>query len=258
MGDIGARWRRIYSNEWHAAELQGLTDSDKVVYFYLRTGPQSTSVGVFRVSTAVAVEDIGGDLNPVQFEERLSRVCEAFGWRFDVPTRVLWIQTWFDDNPPQSPNVCKSWAKLLVNLPDSDIKFEAAAAILRALKDMPQAFREAFGSLPKDYRKSKAKPQSQPQSQPESNQGAGDSGKQRTGKQRTGALRAGAVNEGDDERLRIARRAVRLCSNGDLESMIDHFHHVRLLEGKNGKSDDWKRADIIDALNIAIAERTTR
>ena len=45
---------------------------------------------------------------------------------------MLWMPNWIHENPPQSPNVCVSWRKLLVNLPDSDLKFEAADAIVVA------------------------------------------------------------------------------------------------------------------------------
>lgn len=72
MSDVG-RWRRIYSNEWHGGAFQGLSDAERVIYFYCRTGPQSTSVGVYRISTAVAVEDIG-NLTAVDFDYRLSTV----------------------------------------------------------------------------------------------------------------------------------------------------------------------------------------
>jgi len=181
----GGRWRRIYSNEWHAAAFHGLTDAERVVYFYCRTGPQSTSVGIYRISSAVAVEDIG-NLTAVEFDHRFSTVCEAFGWRFDSATRVLWIPNWISENPPQSPNVCLSWRRLLGNLPDCDLKFEAAHVIFRSLKDLPKGFAEKFGSLPKDWSQTKASPKPLHHV----NQGIRDSGIQGSGKQRTGALRA--------------------------------------------------------------------
>ena len=133
MNDHTAVWRRIYSNEWHQQTFQSLSDQERVVYFYARTGPQSRSTGIFRMSTAMAVEDIG-NLTSIEFDHRLSVVCDAFTWRFDAGTRVLWIPTWLEENPPQSPNVCVAWRKLIVDLPDCDLKFEAAAAIVAYLK----------------------------------------------------------------------------------------------------------------------------
>ena len=91
MSDNG-RWRRFYSLWWYLEAFHSLNDAERVVFVYCLTGPQSTGVGISRMSTALAVEDIG-NLTAVDFDYRLGRVCEAFGWRFDNATRVLWIAT---------------------------------------------------------------------------------------------------------------------------------------------------------------------
>jgi hypothetical protein len=39
----GARWRRIQCLEWYESAFQSLDDSERVVYFYAKTSPQSTS-----------------------------------------------------------------------------------------------------------------------------------------------------------------------------------------------------------------------
>jgi hypothetical protein len=95
-----------------------------------------------------------------------------------------------------------------------------------------------------------------PKAKPESNQGTGDSGIQRSGKKRTGALRAVAMREGDDPMLQIARQTVKFFDESmGIDKLVDHFHHLR--RGQNGNTDDWKRADIITRLNVAIAEKRT-
>ena len=94
------RYRRLYANQWHDPALRRLNDAGRVVRLYVGAGPQTTSVGCFRLSTAVAVEDLGG--TPEAFEERLEVVCAAFGWEWDPVARVVWIPDWFDWNPPAS------------------------------------------------------------------------------------------------------------------------------------------------------------
>ena len=159
----------------------------------------------------------------------------------------MWIPEWVGENPPQSPNVAKSWRKLLANLPDCALKLEAVDAIFRALKAFPQAFVEAFGNLPKDIRISKAKPKSLT----ESYQGTGSRGAEDSEKQRTGALRAVAMNGASAEWLGIARDVVARYGhlNLDTEGLIDHFYY----HGKP-KAETAKRADVITALNVAISE----
>src|SRR5262245_20555462 len=128
MSDDGRRWRRVYSHVWWAAHFQQLTHAERDVYFYCRTGPQSTSVGVYRLSTAQAVEDIG-IITAAEFDACFDVVCRAFTWRFDPVTRVLFMPDWFDDNNPQSPNVCVAWRKLLANVPECALKRDAVDVI---------------------------------------------------------------------------------------------------------------------------------
>jgi len=103
-----ARYRRIYANDWYA--MRALSDSCRLVRLYASAGPQTTSVGCYRLSTAVAIEDLGGTAE--LFEERLQAVCDHFGWAWDPIARVLWITDWFEHNPPANPNVVQAWAKL--------------------------------------------------------------------------------------------------------------------------------------------------
>jgi hypothetical protein len=263
MNDLlAARWRRVYSVEWHQGPFQRLSDQERVIYFYARTGPQSTSVGIYRMSTALAVEDLGS-VTPVEFDSRLDAVCSAFGWRFDSGTRVLWMPAWIDENPPQSPNVCKSWRKLLANLPECDLKYEAEDAILRYLAERlvvrnREAFLEQFGkpfertagSLPKAFRKNGA----QPKAQPKADQGAGDSGNQGSGSREQARSRARAVEklaEISPAVIGLARQAVVFHNpSASLEELYDVMSSINLAKGNS----QLIRSEAIAALNVAIAE----
>ncbi len=79
------------------------------------------------------------------FLKRLDRVVGAFGWKWDSAAKVLWIPDWLEDNKPQSPNVCKSWRRLLGDVPDCELKLEAIVAIKVFLKDFEEGFAKAFG-----------------------------------------------------------------------------------------------------------------
>ena len=70
-------------------------------------------------------------------------------------------------------------------------------------------------------------------------------------------MRAAAEN-GRHSNLSIARRAVRLTDrDGDIEAILDTFHHIRRNETNEKETDAWKRADIIGVLNITISEKRT-
>jgi len=163
----GARYRKIYDAEWHAPAFRALENGAQVVRLYVSAGPQTTSCGCFRLSTAVAVEDLGGTSE--EFERHLTAVREAYGWPWDASSRVIWISNWFDINPPASPNVVASWAKLMKNVPDCDVKRQAIASIGHSLKSLSAPFREPWADLPKTFPRS----ESEPQNRPQTNQGAG-------------------------------------------------------------------------------------
>jgi hypothetical protein len=152
------RYRRLYANEWHDPAFRALDDDgSRVVRLYVTAGPQTTSVGCFRLSPAVAVEDLGG--SPEDFERRLSVVCEAFSWAWDPLARVIWIRNSFDLNPPASPNVVHSWAKLITNVPDCAVKTQAIISISKSLKDLPATFRAPWRDLLKVFPVSESQPQ---------------------------------------------------------------------------------------------------
>lgn len=139
-----SRWRRVYSQWWLQASVQGLDDGERATALYLLTGPQSTSVGCYRLSTAQAVEDLG-NVGADEFNRRRDRVCQAFGWEFDHPTRVLWIPEWIYENPVQSIQVVIGWRKLLSNVPDCAVKARAIEAIHAfLLANAPEKFYAPF------------------------------------------------------------------------------------------------------------------
>lgn len=209
------RYRRLYTHEWHDPAFRLLNDGARVVRLYITAGPQTTSCGCFRLSTAIAVEDLGGTSEA--FEERLLKVCEAFNYAWDPVARVIWLRDWFDLNPPASPNVVASWAKLLRNVPDCQVKFEAIATIARALKNLPQSFREPFADLSKSF----PKPEIQSEVRPETYQGSGNR-EQRSGK--TGNRLAHDENV-PDAVIRLAHRTITEHGRGTSDQLVDALQY---------------------------------
>jgi hypothetical protein len=246
----------VYVNEWHHPDFRRLNAAARVVRLYVTAGPQTTSVGCFRLSTALAVEDLGGTSE--EFEELLETVCETFGWAWDPLARVVWIRDWFEANSPASPNVVASWAKLLRNVPACAVRDEAVASITASLKNLTPAYREPWTDLSKSFRRSEVRPEVQP----ETNQRAGSRGSEIRGEREQAALRAGAVEKTakttngstlDDRMLKIAHEALKFGDpNGPIDALVDTFHSCK---HGSGIETDIKRADVIAVLNVAIAER---
>jgi hypothetical protein len=140
---VEGRYRRLRPRWWTDATTQSLSNDQKLVSLYLRTGPQTNAVGLYRLSPGAAAEDLGMD--PGEFRRQLDIVCRVEGWNFDAIARVLWIPSWPAENVPQSPNVAKSWRSQLDEVPNCAIKATAASAIRAFLAERGQAFLKAFG-----------------------------------------------------------------------------------------------------------------
>jgi hypothetical protein len=202
------------------------------------------------------VEDLR-NLTAFEFDARLMAVCDRYGWRLDGVTRVLWIPDWLEKNPPQSPNVVTSWTKLLGNVPECDLKFEAIAAMGDYLKSFKPSFREPFESYRQRLSKGSRKPQSKPEPQSLSHQGSGirDPRSENKG---TGARRADGsdgkralrvVGDVDERWVSIAGKAEPYTNpDADDDVRVSVFHQVRRTEGI---TEEPSRTTVLDAFKAA-------
>lgn len=254
-----ARYKRVYANDWHDPRFRRLNDGARVVRFYVAAGPQTTSCGCFRLSTALAVEDLGG--TPEAFEDLLATVCEAYEWAWNPLSRVVWIRDWFENNPPASPNVVASWAKLLRNVPPCDVRDEAVASIAASLKNLTPPYREPWAELSKSFRRTEVRPEVQP----ETNQVSGirDSGIQGNREQARVARKAATNGKTttktgltpDGRMLKFARQALELGDpNGDRRLLVDTFYSCK---NASGVREDVHPDDAMAYVNLALAERRT-
>ena len=250
ISDVG-RWRRVQSRSWIEEPMRYLSDSERVVRLYCTTGPQSTSVGCFHLSPAVAVEHLG-NVTMREFLRRLDRVVESSGWKWDAAAKVLWIPEWLKENEPQSPNVCKSWRRLLADVPDCELKLEAVVAIKVFLKAFAEGFQQAFGDLqvrlPATFPKSSRKT-SRIQGVRSTDHGSrsGEHGAALRGVD-TSPLSATNGKAASEELLPIARTVLKLTNpDSSIEHLTDAFLNYRHV--------DVPKTEIVKAINTALAER---
>jgi hypothetical protein len=137
------RYRRIQTRLWCDPRFAGLAEGEKLLACYLISGPQTTNLGLCRLSPAAAAEDLR--ITAPTFRRRFATVCHALGWRFDADTRTLWIPSWPSENAPSNPNVVRAWRAAFDEIPDSPLKAEAGAAIHAFLQAKGEPFSKAFG-----------------------------------------------------------------------------------------------------------------
>jgi hypothetical protein len=137
MNDAG-RYRKVFTSLWLQPCFLALTDAEKVLVFYLLTGPQTNRIGCYRLSPNMAAEDLGMPVNGLR--NRLRRVTEAMGYLFDAHARVLYIPSWWRWNPPANANVMRGSLKDLKDVPPCSLVITFA----QNLETIPETLREAF------------------------------------------------------------------------------------------------------------------
>jgi len=123
MSALG-RYRKLYARLWRHPAFLKLTDTQKILMLYVLTGPQTNRLGLYRLYTPQAIDDLkccrSVRMSVVRtLEKNLACVCRVFGWSFDAPARVLYIPSWFTWNPPANVNALKGSLKDLNELPAS-------------------------------------------------------------------------------------------------------------------------------------------
>ncbi len=139
MKDVG-RYRRIFTRLWAHREFIALEEGERLLAFYLLTGPQTNRIGLFAFSPGRAAEDL--KLTSEVFGQRFTVVLKAFGWQFDAEARVLWIPSWWTFNHPDNPKVLIGNLTDLCDVPASRLVAAFAARIETLPETLHQTFKE--------------------------------------------------------------------------------------------------------------------
>jgi hypothetical protein len=110
-----SKYRKVYPRLWASPDLYPLPAIEKLVALYLLTSPQSNRAGLYRLSLALAADELRLPLDT--FTETLPRVLAAFEWHYDPRAGVIWIPSWLRWNTPENVNVVKGLLRELDELP---------------------------------------------------------------------------------------------------------------------------------------------
>ncbi len=246
MSDVG-RYRKLYPRLWRHPEFRRLPETSQRVALYALTGPQTNRIGIFYFSLAVASEDLA--LSVESIREALVELAVSFGWSFDSTARHLYIPSWWRWNQPDHQKVLAGNLKDLNDLTPSAL-VDAFAANLQYLKpELHETFEEACAQ-----RISRA-----PGSQ-EQEQGAGIRSREQERGRAPRALRtkksAAKRADVDDRVLDLVREVI----DGYTDESADPEYIVDAVKdfGRRRGGPEIQRADILAALDVAIAERRGR
>jgi hypothetical protein len=241
VSDAG-RYRKLFTRLWLHPGFTSLSDAEKVLAFYLLTGPQTNRIGLYRLSPAQAAEDLGTTVEP--FRKRLATVCVAFGWLFDADARVMYIPSWWRWNPPSNENVTRGSLKDLNDLPPCGL----VEAFARNIETIPEPFHEAFRKGLHEQLRGGFRNQDQyrdlnQKKEQETRAARGD------GSDGTKTLTPSTDARPSDRLISIARETIKHTgTKPPLEELADHFRHYA------GNAANLSRTEIFAALNVAILE----
>ncbi|MEM3453476.1 MAG: hypothetical protein QW835_07640 [Candidatus Hadarchaeum sp.] len=149
-----ARYRKIevsiHNEEW----FQGLSDMAKLLWFTLYTHPQLTSMGAMRATIPGLAAELGWTV--IKFRKALDELIRLDVVRISPDAPFLCFPHFLNLEPPDSPNMVKSWKKFRDLFPDCELKswyFRQVSAFLEGLgeafvepfrQEFPEGFQEGY------------------------------------------------------------------------------------------------------------------
>lgn len=141
-GRTQAMFRKVDAGTWSDAWFCSLKDDGKLLWLYLLTGREVTSLpGLIVAGRSQLAETMGWTI------DRFGTVFASFGSHAeaDWAARVVWLPNATKYNKPANPNVVLGWKKLLPLVPECDLKTRALLSLLRTCEQLGKPFAEAFG-----------------------------------------------------------------------------------------------------------------
>ncbi len=155
------RYRKVSSAFWNDAGVLRLSDRGKLAFLFVLTHPNMTSLGMMRATMSGLAEELGWEAEAFR---------EAFGEAFregmveaSTEAPLIALPNFLKHNKPESPNVVKSWERILPELPECELKTQQMQRVKAFTEALPKAFREA---LPKAFAKTSPNPQPNPDPDP--------------------------------------------------------------------------------------------
>lgn len=130
-------------NDRKVRQLSPIPPCGQGLWVHLLVSEHRTSLpGVLKVGEAALAEELGWSLEAFR---KAFREAEELGMvKADWKARFVWIPNACRYNPPESPNVVKSWRVPWDEAPECDLKDEAYSRLKALLEGFDKSFQEAF------------------------------------------------------------------------------------------------------------------
>ena len=136
-------YRKIDTRILFDQKFNQLSSEAKLVFLHLLIHPDLTSLGAMRAS-------IPGIAHELRWEvEQLRSVIEVLRRQgmvsADEKASFIWFPNFLKHNPPESPNVVKSWSRVLAGLPECPLRDVLVREARRFVQRLSISFQAALG-----------------------------------------------------------------------------------------------------------------
>jgi hypothetical protein len=143
----GPRYRKILIRMWGDEKFRQLSKpqpNGQSLWIYLLTGPHTGIIpGLFEAGEAGLAEAIGWPIEA--FRQALGEALDRGMAKVDWAARVVFLPNGILHNPPESPNVVRSWREAFNLIPECSLKNEALQRLKGYVEGMGKGFSQALG-----------------------------------------------------------------------------------------------------------------
>jgi len=143
-----SRYRKVSIHIWNDRKFRDLSDDGKLIFLFILTHPSMTSLGAMRSTPEGLAAEIHWTFERLSkaFREGLSESGKGL-LKYDEKATCIFLPNFLKHNPPENPNVVKSWGKVLDLIPESPLKYEAISKAKSLCDTLSEPFQRAFESL---------------------------------------------------------------------------------------------------------------
>lgn len=144
-------YRKVSTAIWSDAKFRSLRMQERLTHLFVLTHPYMTSIGAMRASIAgLEAELMAGEEQALRegFREGFLKLCGMGLLECDETACYVGVPKFLEHNVPESPNVVRSWEKLLEQIPECELK----SLHLQRVKAFVEGLGEGFAkALPKGW-----------------------------------------------------------------------------------------------------------
>lgn len=139
---MAAKYRKVSTSIWKDAKVRKLSERGKFVLIYLLTHPNMTSFGAVDGNIPGLAFELQWPAS--RFRKAVRELSNAGMIKIDDECGLIWFPKFFKHNPPENPNVIKSWAGGFNDLTECAVRDKILLALQETSRSISDQFLKKF------------------------------------------------------------------------------------------------------------------